>query len=81
MALRRYLAIGPSQILAVTTLAAIFYYGRRHSLGKTGFVRKNVVHCCFQWILTLYWVLSKNPMGVIATLVGILRNSRWLPFH
>ena len=41
----------------------------------------NVVHDCFQWILTLYGVLINNPMGVVATLLGILRNPRWLPIH
>ena len=34
---------------------------------------KTVVHTCFQWILTLYGVLIKNPMGVVATILEILR--------
>ena len=35
-----------------------------------------MVHSCFQWILTLYGILIKNPMGVAATILGILRNPR-----
>ena len=46
-----------------------------------GWSGENVVHSCFQWILTLYGVLIKNPTGVGATPLGILRNPRWLLFH
>ena len=29
---------------------------------------ENVGHSCFQWILTRYGVIIKNPVGVVATL-------------
>ena len=51
------------------------------SLVKYVLSGKTVEHSCFQWILTLYGILIKNPMGVAATILGILRNPRWLPFH
>ena len=43
---------------------------------KLGWSGKNVVHSCFQWILTLKGVLIKNPTGVVATPLSILRKSK-----
>ena len=50
------------------------------SLGKRGFVWENCGTYLFSVDVDPLWG-PKNPMGVVATILGILKNPRWLPFH
>ncbi len=64
MSLRIYLAIGPSQIWPVTKLAAIFQYGRHHSLGKRFCLGK----MCYIVVFSVFW----PSMG------SVLLRIRWV---